>query len=126
MSTGVNVMSKNEMSMCYPYGMGVSCICDARGRIYKCFPSHKSVLLDDHHDLTGEAMLSRDDRADGSAGDGFGGGGDHALGMDSLTDAAGLGGARRRGNGPNNGLDERTEIILAATFLVLIILAFIR
>ncbi len=32
-------MSKKSMSMCYPYGMGVSCICDGRGRIYKCFPN---------------------------------------------------------------------------------------
>lgn len=36
-------MSKNKMSMCYPYGMGVSCICDVRGRIYKCFPSLDSI-----------------------------------------------------------------------------------
>ena len=27
------------MPICYPYGMGVSCVCDSRGRIYRCdFP----------------------------------------------------------------------------------------
>jgi hypothetical protein len=91
--------------------MGVSCICDSRARIYKCFPN-----LDpsggDGLDMDQEALLSRDDR------DGGGGllGGDDYLGLDGLT---GPGGRRR-------GLDERTEIILAATFLVLIILSFIR
>ena len=111
-------MSNKQMSMCYPYGMGVSCICDARGRIYKCFPSLDALQASDHGggvngaggDLAGEAMLSRDDRA-GDAG---------MMGDDLGFDLDG-GGLRRR-----RGLDERTEIILAATFLVLIILAFIR
>ena len=108
------------MSMCYPYGMGVSCICDSRGRIYKCFPSLEAIQaaagggggdgdfdgLDDAD--VGEALLARDGELlgdDFSGLDGFGGG---------------------RGRGRRSGLDERTEIILAATFLVLIILAFIR
>ena len=104
--------------------MGVSCICDSRGRIYKCFSNtefHDPGGGGDHggdHDLLGgEAVLSRDDRMAGH--DGPGG----LLGDDGLLDLDGenLGGRRRR-----NGLDERTEIILAATFLVLIILAFIR
>ena len=55
-------------------------------------------------------MLSRDDRSDndltGSLSD--------DLSLDNLAGPFG------------RGLDERTEIILAATFLVLIILAFIR
>ena len=107
-------MSNKQMSMCYPYGMGVSCICDARGRIYKCFPSLDALQSAGGHDGQGgdlgpgEAMLSRDDRSDpGMLGDDL--------------DFEGLGGP-----GSRRGLDERTEIILAATFLVLIILAFIR
>ena len=61
-----------------------------------------------------------------------GGGGMHGDGVDHMDGLShldhldgemdGLGAMRRR----RNGLDERTEIILAATFLVLIILAFIR
>ena len=62
-------------------------------------------------DLTGEAMLSRDDRADS----GLGPGSPDELGLDALGASFG-----------SRGLDEKTEIILAATFLVLIILAFIR
>jgi hypothetical protein len=58
-------------------------------------------------------MLSRDDRSDG--------GGGLEDGLLSLDGFDGMGGRRNR-----NGLDERTEIILAATFLVLIVLAFIR
>ena len=115
-------MSKNKMSMCYPYGMGVSCICDSRGRIYKCFPSLEAIQAaagggggdgDGLHDddggglLGGEALLARDGDL---MGDDFSG-----------LDGFGGGGGRNR-----SGLDERTEIILAATFLVLIILAFIR
>ena len=111
-------MSSKQMSMCYPYGMGVSCICDARGRIYKCFPSLEGLQgggsggPNDDHLLQGEAMLSRDDRSDSGPGGLLG----DDLDFEGLT---GGGGSRR-------GLDERTEIILAATFLVLIILAFIR
>lgn len=90
--------------------MGVSCICDNRGRIYKCFPNLENIPTDHNHDPNGEAMLSRDDRAEsGLLGD------DMSV-IDTLTGNAGR----------DRGLDERTEIILAATFLVLIILAFIR
>ena len=28
-------------SLCYPYGSGITCVCD-EGRIYKCFPDLKS------------------------------------------------------------------------------------
>ncbi len=98
-------MSKNSnLYLCNPYDMDVTCICDrAGGRrvILRCL---EGLLGKD--DLNGEAMLSRDDRAN----DGLG------LPEDDLLGLA----------GPNRGLDERTEIILAATFLVLIILAFIR
>ena len=115
----------SKKTICYPYGMGVSCICDSRGRIYKCFSNQEFLDPgggggggDDHdHLLGGEAMLSRDDRSDGGVG-GTGG----LLGDDGLLDLDAGEAARRR----RNGLDERTEIILAATFLVLIILAFIR
>ena len=24
--------------LCYPYGSGITCVCDMKGRIYKCFP----------------------------------------------------------------------------------------
>ena len=96
--------------MCYPYGMGVSCICDARGRIYKCFPNLEN--LDDPHHQEEALMSSRDGRDDG----GMLGGDDVGM-LDSLT-----GGSSSR----SRGLDERTEIILAATFLVLVILTFIR
>lgn len=100
-------MSKNKMSICYPYGMGVSCICDSRHRIYKCFSNND--FGDEHMDVDGQAMLSRDDRS----------GVDPSL-LGEEFDTLDLDQASRR------GLDERTEIILAATFLVLIILAFIR
>ena len=107
-------MSKNnKLTLCYPYGIGSTCICDGRGGhgvIYKCF--HSIEALRTEETLNGEAMLSRDDRAE----NGLGPGGPDELGLDGLT-------------GPpfgTRGLDEKTEIILAATFLVLIILAFIR
>lgn len=101
----------NQLSLCYPYGMGVTCICNGlhggRRVIYKCFNSLEALQTDP--DLSGEAMLSRDDRADNGLGP-----------ADDLAGLDGFGGFGGR------GLDEKTEIILAATFLVLIILAFIR
>jgi hypothetical protein len=27
-----------SMKLCYPYGEGITCVCDGAGRIYKCFP----------------------------------------------------------------------------------------
>ena len=105
-------MSKNnKLSLCYPYGMGSTCICDGRGGhgvIYRCFHNLEALRSDD--DLSGEAMLSRDDRAE----NGLGPANPEELGLDGLTSFG------------SRGLDEKTEIILAATFLVLIILAFIR
>ena len=29
-------------SLCYPYGAGITCVCDETTRIYKCFPDIKS------------------------------------------------------------------------------------
>jgi hypothetical protein len=101
----------NKLSLCYPYGMGATCICDGRGGrgvIYRCFNSLEALQTDE--DLNGEAMLSRDDRAESGLGSH-----DSLDSLDSFT-----------GSLAGRGLDERTEIILAATFLVLIILAFIR
>ena len=95
----------SNLYVCHPYDVSVSvtCICDRNGGrrvILRCLEGLQS------DDLNGEAMLSRDDRAN----DGLGS-------PEDLLDGL---------SGPNRGLDERTEIILAATFLVLIILAFIR
>ena len=115
------------MPVCYPYGIGVSCVCDGRGRIYRCdFPNvglmkgggggsngGGNIDVDAQHLLNDEAILSRDDRA-GEFGTGGSG-----LENDILGDIGSSSHGRR-------GLDERTEIILAATFLVLIVLAFIR
>ena len=71
-------------------------------------------------------LRPRDDRMAGGGGGMHGDGVDHLDGLSHLDhldgEMDGLGAMRRR----RNGLDERTEIILAATFLVLIILAFIR
>ena len=110
------------MPVCYPYGIGVSCVCDGRGRIYRCdFPNvglikggpggsngGGNIDVDAQHLLNDEAILSRDDRA-----------GEGDLESDVFGDMTSSPHGRR-------GLDERTEIILAATFLVLIVLAFIR
>lgn len=99
----------NKLTLCYPYGMGSTCICDGRGGlgvIYRCFHSLEALRTDDH-DLTGEALLNRDSE------NGLPGGNPDDLTLDSITSFG------------SRGLDEKTEIILAATFLVLIILAFI-
>ena len=58
-------------------------------------------------------FVFRDDRSDGGL-NGLGAS-DEMSGLDGMASAS-----------HNRGLDEKTEIILAATFLVLIILAFIR
>ena len=110
-------MLKSKMSICYPFGVGVSCICDGRGDALKCYPNLESIQglaggsggggVDgalDYEGVNGEALLSRE--------------GD--LLEDGMFDFSAAGARRRR------GLDERTEIILAATFLVLIVLAFVR
>ncbi len=60
----------SKFNLCYPYGPGVSCICDSRSRIFKCFPS--SAALDgtgvgaggaggaeDLNHLDTEALLAR-------------------------------------------------------------------
>ena len=114
-------MSKGgRLQTCNPYGNSVTCICDILGRIVRCyFPGngpHGGGDGGDHSDnsgIVGEAML-RD--PSGALDEGLS---DDDLSYDGSVSSAG-GGAGGR------GLDERTEIILAATFLVLIILAFIR
>ena len=42
--TIVNKVEKWDImtSLCYPYGSGITCVCDEPGRIYKCFPDIKS------------------------------------------------------------------------------------
>ena len=37
-------MGVGMTSLCYPYGAGITCVCDEPGRIYKCFPDLKSEL----------------------------------------------------------------------------------
>ena len=112
-------MSKGgRLQTCNPYGNSVTCICDILGRIVRCyFPGNgPHGAGGDHSDsggIVGEAML-RD--PSGVLDDGLS---DDDLSYDGSVSSSG-GGAGGR------GLDERTEIILAATFLVLIILAFIR
>ena len=29
-------------ALCYPYGAGITCVCDEGGHIYKCFPEIKA------------------------------------------------------------------------------------
>ena len=38
-------------SLCYPYGSGITCVCDEPGRIYKCFPDIKSDHTNSDHRL---------------------------------------------------------------------------
>jgi hypothetical protein len=39
----VELFDRVAMSaLCYPYGQGITCVCDEGGRIYKCFPEIKS------------------------------------------------------------------------------------
>ena len=73
-----------------------------------------NIDVDAQHLLNDEALLSRDDRAGE-----FGAGGPGGIDGDLMNGLSGSSHGRR-------GLDERTEIILAATFLVLIVLAFVR
>ena len=77
--------------LCYPYGSGISCMCDNRGRIYRCV-----AQVDTIHNVgqDPDPVL------------------DQTLVHDSPSD-------------PSQTLDERTEVILAATFLVLVVLTFV-
>ena len=78
-------------ALCYPYGGSISCMCDNRGRIYRCV-----AQVDTIHNVgqDPDPVL------------------DQTLVHDSPSD-------------PSQTLDERTEVILAATFLVLVVLTFV-
>ena len=104
--------SQKSLNLCYPRGARLVCLCDIHRRFLKCWSESNapSDLGSIDVDLGGEALLSRD-------GDSIFDDDEMLNGLDDLGSAA----SRRR-----RGLDERTEIILAATFLVLVILAFVR
>ena len=82
--------------LCYPYGAGISCTCDARKRILRCIPVVDTVQ-------TGQ--LGQQQHSDP-----FYEEPDPLLAEESQVGRVG---------------DERTEIILAATFLLMVILSFI-
>ncbi|QQP53052.1 Hypothetical protein FKW44_005387 [Caligus rogercresseyi] len=109
-------MSSKALNVCNQSAGLWFCVCDSRGRLLKCFHTHQSGsgYEDGYGGASGEPL--REDRSDFGLDGGLGDDGELLFGMD------GAGGSGRRGK----GLDEQTEIILAATFLVLIILAFIR
>ena len=46
--------SDSMTSLCYPYGSGITCVCDEPGRIYKCFPDIKQ---DNHKAGSGGGSL---------------------------------------------------------------------
>ena len=29
----------NQLSVCHPYGMTITCVCDAQGKVVNCFPT---------------------------------------------------------------------------------------
>jgi len=82
--------------LCYPYGAGISCTCDARKRILRCVP-----VVDSHQSARVGAGALEDGLYD-----------DVEPVLDEELGQAKVG-------------DERTEIILAATFLLIVILSFI-
>ena len=80
--------------LCYPYGAGISCTCDARKQILRCVPvvdalqggqwgQHQDTFYAEPDPLMAEETLM------------------------------------------GKAVDERTEIILAAIFLLMVILSFI-
>ena len=80
--------------LCYPYGAGISCTCDARKRILSCLPvvdALQGCQAGQHQDSFYEEQ-------------------DTLVVEEPLLGKAG---------------DERTEIILAATFLLMVILSFV-
>jgi len=86
-------------SLCYPYGSGITCVCD-EGRIYKCFPDLKSE--------TGVA----------GGGQGPKPGSGVVLGANTqLSDMSPF--------ADITGFDRSTEVVLASTFLILVILMFL-
>lgn len=105
--------SQKSLNLCYPRGAPrVVCLCDIHRRFLRCWSESNAPKdlgsVDDFPISKGsEALLSNDFALDDAD---FGD-------VDGIDDFG-----RRRAK----GLDERTEIILAATFLVLVILAFVR
>lgn len=87
-------MSK-MVSLCFPYGSPITCVCDPRGHVYNCFPT----------DTKGGKMGS------------FHGGGDQRR-------QAELGGKIGAGRGMVVE-DQRTEIVLATTALVAVVALFL-
>ena len=80
--------------LCYPYGAGIECTCNTRGRPVHCVP----VL----------------DYGQGGIGEGEG---EFYQDGDYMVDQEGLGGRATNA--------DWTEVILAATFLLIIILLFL-
>jgi len=75
-------------AMCYPYGSGITCVCDGGGNIFRCFPD-----LGQEAEATKRRRVS--DRPPGIYREDF------------------------------TLLDGGTELVLAVTFLVLVILIFV-
>jgi len=76
--------------LCYPYGEGITCVCDGSLRIYKCFPELESDQKQSSNHKIAEASLFKPPHST----------------KDSTF------------------LDGSTEIVLASTFLLLVILVF--
>jgi len=87
-------------SLCYPYGSGITCVCDDSGRIYKCFPDIKG---DQSSQKSGAGSL-----------------GGVMIGANTQLDSL----HRKLGLDPDT-FDRSTEIVLASTFLILVILIFV-
>ena len=81
--------------LCYPYGSGISCTCDARKRILTCLPVVNTPQAGQVATLQENLFDEHDD---------------------FLLDVSNI-------DEPKT--DETTEIILAATFLLIVILSFV-
>ena len=54
-------------ALCYPYGGGITCVCDTVGKIFKCFPhlggdqaEHKTALsTEEYQHLNNSDVLDR-------------------------------------------------------------------
>ena len=48
--------------LCYPYGSGITCVCDTKGRIYKCFPeidADGQVQDNPDHQQVADSLIDR-------------------------------------------------------------------